>query len=95
MNRRSGRILRNRSALTGHKRKARKVTEEDLEAKREYERNKKRKQREKQKEEGPKKRGPKVKVDLKNMSQEEKREYDEKTEERIQNGQETKGSGRS
>ena len=70
------------------------MTEEDLEAKREYERNKKRKQREKQKEEGPKKRGPKVKVDLKNMSQEEKR-VGEKTEERIQNGQETKGSGRS
>ena len=56
--------------MTGHKRKARKVTEEDLEAMREYERNKKRKQREKLREEGPKKRGPNVKVNIKSMSQE-------------------------
>ena len=76
MNRRSGRVLQSRSALTRLKRKARKVTEEDLEAMREYERNKKRKQREKLREEVPKKRGSKVKVNIKSMSQEEKKEYE-------------------
>ena len=76
MNHRSGRVLRSRSALTGHKRKARKVTEEDLEAMREYERNKKRKQREKLREEVNKKRGSKVIVNIKSMSQEEKKEYE-------------------
>ena len=71
----SGRALRTRSGLTGKKGKAKKVNE-DPEAKREYERNKKRKQREKEREEGLKKRGPKVKVDIKHMTQEEKKEYE-------------------
>lgn len=75
MNRRSGRALRTRSVLTGNKRKAKKGNE-DPEAKREYERNKKRKQREKGREEGLKKRGPKVKIDIKHMTQEEKKEYE-------------------
>ena len=79
MNRRSAQNLRTRTrSQTGSRVKKRKSekTEIDLAKKREYERNKKRRQREKKNKGILQKRGPKIKINIKEMTKEARREYE-------------------